>query len=57
MPSFDYLAPLPMAGKHHLEYSAPEAEIIDMENEASFLYSGDNEHTGEDDLFDDEDLA
>lgn len=56
MQSYSF-APVPMAEKHHLEYSAPEAEIIDVENEASFLYSGDNEHTGEDDLFDDEDLV
>ena len=46
-----------MTERHHLAYSAPEAEIIDMENEVSFLYSGDHEHTGEDDLFDDEDLV
>lgn len=50
-----------MVGKapcsHRLAYGAPEAEIIYVDNEASFLYSGDNEHTGEDDLFDDEDLV
>jgi hypothetical protein len=42
-----------MAEKHHLEYGAPQAKVIDMENEVSFLYSGDNEHTGEEDLFGD----
>ena len=42
-----------MTEKHHLEYGAPQAEIIDMKHEVSFLYSGDNEHTGEDNLFDD----
>ena len=49
-----------MVGKapcNHPEYSAPEVEIIFVDNEASFLYSGDNEHTGEDDLFGDEDLV
>ena len=42
-----------MTEKHHLEYGAPQAEIIDMKYEVSFLYSGDNEHTGEDNLFED----
>lgn len=49
-------SPLFMTG-NHWEYSAPEAEIIDLENEVSFLYSGDIEQTGEEDLFDDEDLV
>ena len=36
------------------EYVAPEAEVIVIQNEISFLASGDdddNEHTGEEDLF------
>ena len=42
-----------MTEKLHLEYRTPQAEIIDTEYEVSFLYSGDNEHTGEDNLFED----
>lgn len=35
------------------EYIAPEAEVIVVENENSFLATNndDNEHTGEEDLF------
>ena len=40
--------------QHWNEYLAPEAEVIIIKNEQSFLVSGDdddNEHTEEEDLF------
>ena len=39
---------------HRDDYFAPEAEVIVIKNDRSFLVSGDdddNEHTGEEDLF------
>lgn len=48
--------PVPASGSRlHQEYETPEAEIILIRNERSFLQSddhnGDHEHTDEEDLF------